>query len=107
MESMEGEDEEKYKAHFAEYLKNGITHENIEDMYKDAHKAIRADPSFKKADKKAIKIERKGNKIFDGKTTYNRDKKKTKSERFARVATKISNHAKRVLAAMEAESDEE
>jgi len=105
MESMQEEDEEKYKAHFAEYLKHGIDHDSMEDMYKDAHKAIRADPSHKKAEKKAIKIERKGNKIFDGKTTYTRNQKKTKSERFARVATKISNHAKRVLAEMEAESD--
>ena len=107
MEAREEEDEEKYKAQFAEYLKNGITHENLEDMYKDAHKAIRESPEHKPKDKKAVKITRKGNKIFDGKNTYNRDIKRTKSEKQARVATKIANHAKKVLAQMEADSDEE
>jgi len=107
MESMQEEDEQKYEAHFAKYIAAGIGHDDVEDMYKNAHKAIRENPEFKPKTKKDIKITRKGNKIFDGKNTYVRNIKKTKSERFATVATKIQNHAKRVLASMEAEEEEE
>lgn len=45
MEYLTEEDEAKYKEHFAEYIANDITHEDIEEMYKECHKAIRADPS--------------------------------------------------------------
>ncbi|CAM9579860.1 unnamed protein product [Ascophyllum nodosum] len=45
MEYLTEEDEAKYKEHFAEYIKNEITFDDIEDMYKECHKAIREDPS--------------------------------------------------------------
>jgi large subunit ribosomal protein L5e len=106
MESMEEEDQQKYEAHFASYIKAGISADDVEDMYKDAHAKIREDPSFTKKEKKDIKLERRGNKVFDGKKTYVRSIKKTKSERFATVATKIQNHAKRVLASMEDDEEE-
>lgn len=50
------EDEEKYKAHFSRFIKEGITADNLEQMYKDAHAKIREDPSFtKKAKREDVK----------------------------------------------------
>lgn len=45
MEYLTEEDEAKYKEHFASYIENEITFEDVEDMYKETHKAIREDPS--------------------------------------------------------------
>lgn len=53
MEYLEEEDEERYKKQFATFLREGITSDKVEDMYAEAHEAIRADPSPKpKAEKK-------------------------------------------------------
>ena len=71
------EDEEKYKTHFARFIKEGITADGVsmndvlvlntsviasfqlEQMYKDAHAKIREDPSFtKKAPREDIKKKR-------------------------------------------------
>jgi len=41
------EDEEAYKKQFSRYIKNGITADGMEDMYKKCHAAIRKDPSHK------------------------------------------------------------
>lgn len=45
MEYLTEEDEAKYKEHFASYIENELTFEDVEDMYKETHKAIREDPS--------------------------------------------------------------
>ncbi|KAJ4955949.1 hypothetical protein NE237_012732 [Protea cynaroides] len=46
------EDEpEKYQAHFSEYIKRGIEPDNVEEIYKKVHAAIRADPTLKKSQK--------------------------------------------------------
>lgn len=34
MEYLTEEDETKYKTHFAEYIKEGVTFDDVEDMYK-------------------------------------------------------------------------
>jgi len=52
MEEMMEEDPEKYQAHFAEYLKNGIEPDDLEELYESVHEAIRADPAPKKAEAK-------------------------------------------------------
>ncbi|XP_074559836.1 large ribosomal subunit protein uL18-like [Curcuma longa] len=40
------EDEpEKYQSHFSEYIKGGIEPDNMEELYKKVHAAIRADPT--------------------------------------------------------------
>merc|ERR1712077_28960 len=50
------EDEDTYKKQFSRYIKNGVTADGMEGMYKNAHAAIRADPSPKaKVDKKVEK----------------------------------------------------
>lgn len=72
------EDEEKYKTHFARFIKEGVTADGVsvvlgnwafnsgvwffsqlEQMYKDAHAKIREDPSFtKKQPREDIKRKR-------------------------------------------------
>merc|ERR1712211_13528 len=50
------EDEDAYKKQFSRYIKNGVTADGMEDMYKKCHAAIRKDPSPKaKAESKATK----------------------------------------------------
>merc|ERR1712062_430184 len=50
------EDEDQFKKHFSRFIKNGVTADSMEGMYKNAHAAIRADPSPKaKVDKKIEK----------------------------------------------------
>lgn len=45
MEYLTEEDEAKYKEHFASYIENEITFDDVEEMYKETHKAIRGDPA--------------------------------------------------------------
>merc|ERR1711872_198746 len=47
MTSLQEEDEEAYKKQFSRYIKNGVTADGMEDMYKKCHAAIRKDPSPK------------------------------------------------------------
>merc|ERR550525_1336803 len=63
MSSMEEEDPTKYEAHFAKYIENDIDSEKLEDMYTEAHKKIREDPTFTPSEKKNITHERDGKKI--------------------------------------------
>merc|ERR1711971_1541147 len=41
------EDEDAYKKQFSRYIKDGVTADGMEDMYKKCHAAIRKDPSAK------------------------------------------------------------
>merc|ERR1711974_327964 len=54
MKSLMEEDEDAFKRQFSQYAKAGITPEEVEDLYKKAHAAIRSDPSPKpkKTDRK-------------------------------------------------------
>lgn len=45
MDSLKEEDEEAYQRQFGRYIKAGITGDSMENIYAEAHKAIRADPS--------------------------------------------------------------
>merc|ERR1712037_722263 len=51
------EDEDAYKKQFSRYIKNGVTADSMEDMYKKCHAAIRKDPSPKA--KSAAKVTKK------------------------------------------------
>ncbi|KAM0946514.1 putative ribosomal protein L5 eukaryotic/L18 archaeal [Dioscorea sansibarensis] len=44
MRSLMEDEPEKYQSHFSGYLKNGLEADDIEEMYKKVHAAIRADP---------------------------------------------------------------
>jgi len=52
MSELAEDDEDAYKKQFSRFIANGIDADNIEDMYKDAHAAIRADPVHKPTTKK-------------------------------------------------------
>ncbi|XP_057984518.1 60S ribosomal protein L5 [Hevea brasiliensis] len=56
------EDElEKFQTHFSEYIKKGIEADNMEEVYKKVHAAIRADPTAKKAEKQPPKQHKRYN----------------------------------------------
>jgi len=52
MEQMEEDDEEMYKTHFARYLENQVTNENLEETWQAVYDKIRADPAHKKSERK-------------------------------------------------------
>jgi large subunit ribosomal protein L5e len=52
MNKLQGEDETKYKKQFSQYVKNGLTGDSLEKVYKGVHEAIRKDPSAHKKEKK-------------------------------------------------------
>lgn len=58
MEHLIEEDEDAYKRQFSSYIKNGINADGVEEMYKKAHSAIRANPDRKKAAAKKINKKR-------------------------------------------------
>lgn len=85
MRSLSEEDPDAYKKQFSQYIKNGINAESLEDVYKKAHEAIRADPSHVPVKKdKPAKAE--GEKAKQQKR-WNR-KKLSLKERKARIAQK-------------------
>jgi len=106
MADLEEEDKERFESQFANYIKNGMTSENLSDLYTEAHKKIREDPSFTKKEKKNVKHERRGNKIVtsNGKE-YTRCQKKSLKERRGRVAQLIKNAAIKLQHAAAAEED--
>jgi len=77
MKELMEEDEESYKKQFSQYIKHGITADELEDMYKKAHSAIRSDPSPKeKTPKKPAKKRWNAKKI-----TYDERKAKVAKEK--------------------------
>jgi len=58
MNSLQEEDEDAYKKQFSQYIKNGITADNIEEMYKKAHAAIRSGPQPLEKKQKEVKVKR-------------------------------------------------
>jgi large subunit ribosomal protein L5e len=52
MKQLQGDDEDAYKKQFSQYIKNGITADSVEALYKKAHAEIRKDPEAKSTLKK-------------------------------------------------------
>lgn len=82
MESLEEEDDERFKKQFASYLADGVGSEDIEEIYTNAYAAIREDPTFKPTDK--------GDKDWKAESLKHRSKKLTHEQRKANIAQKIS-----------------
>jgi len=82
MESLEEEDDERFKKQFASYLAEDIGSDDMEDIYKNAHAAIRENPTFtpttKTKDWKAEGLKFKTRKL-------------TLAQRKERIAEKIAN----------------
>ncbi|ELK35199.1 60S ribosomal protein L5 [Myotis davidii] len=53
------EDEDAYKKQFSQYIKNNVTPDMMEEMYKKAHAAIRDNPVYEKKPKKEVKKKRR------------------------------------------------
>jgi len=87
MRQLEEESEDAYKRQFSQFIKNGITADTIEDMYTQAHAAIRADPSPKPKETKEVTPKR-----------WNRAKM-SKAQRDDRVRQKKVSHLRAVAAA--------
>lgn len=52
MTHLQEEDEDRYKKQFANYIKEGVEPDSLEDMYQAAHAAIREDPAPQATEKK-------------------------------------------------------
>ncbi|KAI9845176.1 MAG: 60S ribosomal protein L5 [Sclerophora amabilis] len=86
METLADDDEERYKSQFQGYIDDDIDAEGLEEVYAEAHKAIREDP-FKKpddADSKKSKDEHKKESLKF------KTKKLSKQEKEERVKAKIA-----------------
>lgn len=79
MDALEEDDEEKYKRQFAKYLEEDVTSDSLEDIYREAHEKIRADPSFTPTQKQPN---------YD-QTKDHKDHKLSKDERKARINEKL------------------
>lgn len=54
MKHLLDEDEDAYKKQFSKFVKNGVTADDLETMYKNAHAAIRKNPGHVKAAEKKV-----------------------------------------------------
>ena len=52
------EDEDAYKKQFSQCIKNSVTPDMMEEMYKKAYAAIRENPVYEKQPKKEVKNKR-------------------------------------------------
>jgi large subunit ribosomal protein L5e len=108
MEMLNEEDQERYKAQFSKFLENDLEAESLEEMYQNAHKAIREDPVFKKAECKGITHKIEGNYTTPSEgEKYERKRRLAKSQRVARVGQKIAAARKKMLEAMDDDEEEE
>jgi len=78
MKKMKAEDEKKYNAHFANFIKEKIDGDSLVKLYEKVHTAIRADPTLKKKTPKKI----------EEKDLKKRPAKKTLAKRRADVKAK-------------------
>ena len=81
MESLEEEDDERFKKHFSSYLSDDIGSEDIEEIYEKAYEAIREDPDFKPTEK---------TKDWAAESKKYKQPKLTYEQRKARVQEKIN-----------------
>jgi large subunit ribosomal protein L5e len=107
MDMLKEEDPERYKVAFSKFIEED-KEEDLEDMYKETHAAIRENPKPEPKEKKNITHKRMGNKIVssDG-TEHVRMVKKSHKERKARVAQKLQAAATKLLAEAGEEEEEE
>ncbi|CAH0405810.1 unnamed protein product [Chilo suppressalis] len=92
MRNLEQEDEDSFKRQFGKYIKLGVNADSVENLYKKAHEAIRADPSYKKKENKKDPAKQK---------RWNK-RKLTLAERKNRIKQKKESFIKRLQAQAEA-----
>ncbi|MCJ1351448.1 MAG: 60S ribosomal protein L5 [Icmadophila ericetorum] len=87
METLADDDEERYKSQFQGYLDDEIEAEGLEELYQEAHKAIREDPLKKDPEAK----EKKSKEEYKEESQKYKNKKLTFEERKERVKAKIDS----------------
>jgi large subunit ribosomal protein L5e len=85
METLADDDEERYKSQFQGYLDDDLEADGLEELYQEAHKAIREDP-LKKDDDEG---EKKGKDYWKAESKKYKSKKLTYDEKRERVKEKI------------------
>lgn len=84
METLADDDEERYKSLFQGYIDDGLEADGLEEIYQEAHKAIREDPWKKdeNADEKKTKEEHKAEskKYRTPKLTYDEKRERVKAK---------------------------
>ncbi|KAI1381019.1 60S ribosomal protein L5 [Hypoxylon crocopeplum] len=86
METLADDDEERYKSQFQKYLDDDIEADGLEELYTEAHAAIREDP-FKKEEGEGPK---KSKAEWKAESKKYRTPKATKEEKRERVQAKIA-----------------
>lgn len=89
MRSLQEDDDDAFRKQFSKFIEHGVTADSIEDLYKKAHAAIRADPSPKPAKPKQERKEGEKPKRFNR-------KKMTLAQKKARVAQKKAAFLKKM-----------
>lgn len=84
METLADDDEERYRSQFVKYIEDDVEAESLEELYQDAHKAIREDPFKKQENSGKTKEEWKAISL-----KY-KNKRLTKAEKQANVQKKIA-----------------
>lgn len=85
METLADDDEERYKSQFQGYIDDDVEADGLEELYQEAHKAIREDP-FKKDEEAG---EKKGKDYWKAESLKYRAQKLSKAEKEKRVQEKI------------------
>ena len=85
METLADDDEERYKSQFSGYIDDEIEADGLEELYQEAHKAIREDP-WKKDDEAG---EKKSKDEWKAESLKFKQNKLTREERRQRVQEKI------------------
>jgi large subunit ribosomal protein L5e len=86
METLADDDEERYKTLFNNYIEDGIEADGLEEIYSEAHSAIREDP-FKKEEQSGDK---KSKDYWIAESKKYKTKKLSKEEKQKRVQEKIA-----------------
>lgn len=89
METLADDDEERYKSQFQGYIDDEIEADGLEEMYEEAHKAIREDP-FKAAEDEDGEKKKTKEEWKEESKKY-RKTKLTKEEKMERVKAKIES----------------
>lgn len=84
MQQLQDDDEDLFKKQFSQFVKNGVTPANMEEMYKKCHAAIREDPKPKEKVVREVKKKR-----------WNRAKMSL-AQRMDRVKQKKAAHLKKL-----------
>ncbi len=87
METLADDDEERYKSQFQGYIDDDIEADGLEEMYQEAHKAIREDPN--KKDEEEDEGEKKSKEEWKAESKKYRTPKMSKEEKMERVKEKI------------------